>query len=172
MICARTVEEREAALAKVEPFQQGDFEAMYRIMGERPMTIRYLDPPLHEFLPTKDEDIKELAADMGMTFEDLKNVAASLHEFNPMMGHRGCRLAVTYPEIAALQTRAVIKAALNVSAETGHMITPHIMICLLYTSMRSLPGFWVISSHRTMTWSAGILKKPAVGAMESPERFM
>ena len=131
MICARTVEEREAALAKVEPFQQGDFEAMYRIMGERPMTIRYLDPPLHEFLPTKDEDIKELAADMGMTFDDLKNVVTSLHEFNPMMGHRGCRLAVTYPEIAAMQTRAVIKAALNVSAETGHMITPHIMIPLV-----------------------------------------
>ena len=131
MICARTVEEREAALAKVEPFQQGDFEAMYRIMGERPMTIRYLDPPLHEFLPTKDEDIKELAADMGMTFDDLKNVVASLHEFNPMMGHRGCRLAVTYPEIAAMQTRAVIKAALNVSAETGYMITPHIMIPLV-----------------------------------------
>ena len=100
-------------------------------MGERPMTIRYLDPPLHEFLPTKDEDIKELAADMGMTFEDLKNVVASLHEFNPMMGHRGCRLAVTYPEIAAMQTRAVIKAALNVSAETGYMITPHIMIPLV-----------------------------------------
>ena len=131
MICARTVEEREAALAKVEPFQQGDFEAMYRIMGERPMTIRYLDPPLHEFLPTKDEDIKELAADMGMTFDDLKNVVTSLHEFNPMMGHRGCRLAVTYPEIAAMQTRAVIKAALNVSAETGYMITPHIMIPLV-----------------------------------------
>ena len=131
MICARTVEEREAALAKVEPFQQGDFEAMYRIMGERPMTIRYLDPPLHEFLPSKDEDIKELAADMGMTFDDLKNVVASLHEFNPMMGHRGCRLAVTYPEIAAMQTRAVIKAALNVSAETGYVITPHIMIPLV-----------------------------------------
>jgi len=99
MICARTVEEREAALAKVEPFQQGDFEAMYRIMGERPMTIRYLDPPLHEFLPSKDEDIKELAADMAMTFDE--------------------------------QTRAVIKAALNVSAETGYVITPHIMIPLV-----------------------------------------
>ena len=131
MICARTVEERETALAKVEPFQQNDFEAMYRIMGERPMTIRYLDPPLHEFLPTKEEDIKELAADMGMTYDDLKNVVSSLHEFNPMMGHRGCRLAVTYPEIAAMQTRAVIKAALNVSAETGKMITPHIMIPLV-----------------------------------------
>ena len=104
MICARTVEEREAALAKVEPFQQGDFEAMYRIMGERPMTIRYLDPPLHEFLPTKAEDIEALAKDMGMTTEELNNVVVSLHEFNPMMGHRGCRLAVTYPEIAEMQT--------------------------------------------------------------------
>ena len=132
MICARTVEEREAALAKVEPFQQGDFEAMYRIMGERPMTIRYLDPPLHEFLPTKDEDIKELAADMGMTYEDLKNVVASLHEFNPMMGHRGCRLAVTFPEIAAMQTRAVIKAALNVNAAHPEWhIVPEIMIPLV-----------------------------------------
>ena len=132
MICARTVEEREAALAKVEPFQQGDFEAMYRIMGERPMTIRYLDPPLHEFLPTKDEDIKELAADMGMTFEDLKNVVASLHEFNPMMGHRGCRLAVTYPEIAKMQTRAVIKAAINVKkAHPDWTIVPEIMIPLV-----------------------------------------
>ena len=138
MICARTVEEREAALAKVEPYlakvepyQQSDFEAMYRIMGERPMTIRYLDPPLHEFLPSKDEDIAELSKDMGMTFEELKNVVESLHEFNPMMGHRGCRLAVTYPEIAVMQTRAVIKAALKVSAETGKMITPHIMIPLV-----------------------------------------
>ena len=131
MICARTVEEREAALAKVEPYQQSDFEAMYRIMGERPMTIRYLDPPLHEFLPSKDEDIADLAKDMGMTFEELKNVVESLHEFNPMMGHRGCRLAVTYPEIAVMQTRAVIKAALKVSAETGKMITPHIMIPLV-----------------------------------------
>ena len=132
MICARTVEEREAALAKVEPFQQGDFEAMYRIMGERPMTIRYLDPPLHEFLPTKDEDIKELAADMGMTFDDLKNVVASLHEFNPMMGHRGCRLAVTYPEIAKMQTAAVIKAAINVKkAHPDWTIVPEIMIPLV-----------------------------------------
>ena len=131
MICARTVEEREAALAKVEPFQQGDFEAMYRIMGERPMTIRYLDPPLHEFLPTKAEDIEALAKDMGMTAEELNNVVVSLHEFNPMMGHRGCRLCVTYPEIAEMQTNAVIKAALKVSAETGTMITPYIMIPLV-----------------------------------------
>ena len=131
MICARTVEEREAALAKVEPFQQGDFEAMYRIMGTRPMTIRYLDPPLHEFLPTQKADIEELAQEMGMTFDELQDVVVSLHEFNPMMGHRGCRLAVTYPEIAEMQTNAVIKAALKVSAETGTMITPYIMIPLV-----------------------------------------
>ena len=131
MICARTVEERKVALAKVEPFQQSDFEAMYRIMGTRPMTIRYLDPPLHEFLPTQKADIEELAQEMGMTFDELQDVVVSLHEFNPMMGHRGCRLAVTYPEIAEMQTNAVIKAALKVSAETGKMITPHIMIPLV-----------------------------------------
>ena len=131
MICARTVEDRKKALAKVEPYQEADFTAMYKIMGDRPMTVRYLDPPLHEFLPTKAEDIAELARDMGMSAEELTNIVESLHEFNPMMGHRGCRLAVTYPEIAAMQTRAVIKAALNVSAETGYMITPHIMIPLV-----------------------------------------
>ncbi len=131
MICARTVEERKVALAKVEPFQQSDFEAMYRIMGDRPMTIRYLDPPLHEFLPTQKADIEELAQEMGMTFDELQDVVVSLHEFNPMMGHRGCRLSVTYPEIAEMQTNAVIKAALKVSAETGKMITPYIMIPLV-----------------------------------------
>ena len=131
MICARTVEDRKKALAKVEPYQEADFTAMYKIMGDRPMTIRYLDPPLHEFLPTKAEDIAELAQDMGMSAEELTNIVESLHEFNPMMGHRGCRLAVTYPEIAEMQTNAVIKAALKVSAETGKMITPHIMIPLV-----------------------------------------
>ena len=131
MICARTVEERKVALAKVEPFPQSDFEAMYRIMGDRPMTIRYLDPPLHEFLPTQKADIEELAQEMGMTAEELQDVVVSLHEFNPMMGHRGCRLSVTYPEIAEMQTNAVIKAALKVSAETGAMITPYIMIPLV-----------------------------------------
>ncbi len=131
MICATTVEARKAALAKVEPYQEQDFVAMYRIMGDRPMTIRYLDPPLHEFLPTKAEDIAELAADMGMTAEELTNVVESLHEFNPMMGHRGCRLAVTYPEIAEMQTTAVINAAVQVSKETGKLITPHIMVPLV-----------------------------------------
>ena len=131
MICSDTVEEREAALAKIEPMQQGDFEALYEALEGNPVTIRFLDPPLHEFVPTEEEDIKKLADAQGKTVDQIKAIIASLHEFNPMMGHRGCRLAVTYPEIAAMQTRAVIKAALNVSAETGHVITPHIMIPLV-----------------------------------------
>ena len=131
MICATDVEKRKAALAKVLPFQQQDFTEMYRICGEKPMTIRYLDPPLHEFLPTKAEDIAELAKEMGMTAEALTNVVESLHEFNPMMGHRGCRLAVSYPEIAEMQTTAVINAAITVSREKGILITPHIMIPLV-----------------------------------------
>lgn len=131
MICATDVESRKKALAKVEPYQEQDFTEMYRICGDKPMTIRYLDPPLHEFLPTKAEDIAELAKEMGMTAEALTNVVESLHEFNPMMGHRGCRLAVSYPEIAEMQTNAVIKAAIKVSKETGTLITPHIMIPLV-----------------------------------------
>ena len=131
MIVAKTVEARKAALAKVLPYQQGDFEALYEVMEGRPVTIRYLDPPLHEFLPTKEEDIVELAEDLGITVEELKNVIASLHEFNPMMGHRGCRLAVSYPEIAEMQTTAVINAAVNVSKKTGTMVKPLIMIPLV-----------------------------------------
>ena len=131
MICSDTVEQREAALAKLEPMQQGDFEAMYEAMEGNPITIRFLDPPLHEFLPTKEEDIVELAEDLGITVEELKNVIASLHEFNPMMGHRGCRLAVSYPEIAEMQTTAVINAAVNVSKKTGTMVKPLIMIPLV-----------------------------------------
>lgn len=131
MIVARTVEARKAALAKIEPYQQSDFEAMYRIMGDHPMTIRYLDPPLHEFLPTKEEDIVDLAKELSISVQELKEVIEGLHEFNPMMGHRGCRLAVSYPEIAEMQTQAVIKAALNVSKETGKAIVPHIMIPLV-----------------------------------------
>ena len=131
MICSDTVEQRERALAKLLPMQQGDFEGIYEAMEGCPVTIRFLDPPLHEFVPTEEHDIELLAKDMGKSVADIKAIIASLHEFNPMMGHRGCRLAVTYPEIAAMQTRAVIKAALNVSAETGCMITPHIMIPLV-----------------------------------------
>ena len=131
MIVATSVEARKAALAKIEPYQQNDFEEMYRIMGDRTMTIRYLDPPLHEFLPTKEEDIAELAKELDMPVADLEAVIEGLHEFNPMMGHRGCRLAVSYPEIAEMQTNAVIKAALTVSKETGKNIVPHIMIPLV-----------------------------------------
>ncbi len=131
MIVSETVEEREKALAKILPLQQGDFEEMYRVLEGRPMTIRFLDPPLHEFVPQKEEEIVELAGEMNISVERLKEVIAGLHEFNPMMGHRGCRLAVTYPEIAAMQTTAVINAAITVSEETGTMITPEIMIPLV-----------------------------------------
>ena len=132
MICSDTVEEREAALAKLEPMQQGDFEAMYEALEGRPMTIRFLDPPLHEFVPTEEADIAALAEAQGKSVADIKAIIASLHEFNPMMGHRGCRLAVTYPEIAAMQTRAVIKAALNINAKhPDWKIVPEIMIPLV-----------------------------------------
>jgi len=131
MIVARTVEERRAALKKIEPLQQSDFEAMYRALEGRPMTIRFLDPPLHEFVPTRDDDIAVLAERTGNTVEELKEIISSLHEFNPMMGHRGCRLAVTYPEIAEMQTTAVINAAITVTKETGRLITPEIMIPLI-----------------------------------------
>ena len=132
MICSDTVEQREKALAKLEPMQQSDFEAMYIALEGRPMTVRFLDPPLHEFVPTEEADIKKLADDMGKSVEDIKAIIASLHEFNPMMGHRGCRLAVTFPEIAAMQTRAVIKAALNVQAAHPEWnMVPEIMIPLV-----------------------------------------
>ena len=132
MICADTLEQREKALAKLEPMQQGDFEAMYIALEGRPMTVRFLDPPLHEFVPTEETDIELLAKDMGKSVAEIKNIIASLHEFNPMMGHRGCRLAVTFPEIAAMQTRAVIKAALNVNAaHPDWNIIPEIMIPLV-----------------------------------------
>ena len=132
MICADTLEQREKALAKLEPMQQGDFEAMYIALEGRPMTVRFLDPPLHEFVPTEEADIELLAKDMGKSVAEIKNIIASLHEFNPMMGHRGCRLAVTFPEIAAMQTRAVIRAALNVNAaHPDWHIVPEIMIPLV-----------------------------------------
>ena len=131
MIVSKNVDERKAALAKILPMQREDFKGIYKAMEGRPVTIRFLDPPLHEFLPTKDEDIRSLAADMGITFEDLKKTVNSLHESNPMMGHRGCRLSITYPEIAAMQTRAVIEAAIEVRQETGLEIVPEIMIPLV-----------------------------------------
>ena len=131
MILAETVEAREAALNELIPFQKGDFKAMYKELKELPMTVRYLDPPLHEFLPTEEEDIIALAKDMEVTVEHLKNKCAELHEFNPMMGHRGCRLAVTYPEIARMQTRALMEAAIEVKEEEGYNIVPEIMIPLV-----------------------------------------
>ena len=132
MICSDTVEEREAALAKLLPMQQGDFEKLYEALEGNPVTIRFLDPPLHEFVPTAEEDIELLAQTQGKTVADIKNIIASLHEFNPMMGHRGCRLTVTYPEIAKMQTRAVIRAAINVkNAHPDWNIVPEIMIPLV-----------------------------------------
>ena len=132
MICSDTVEQREKALAKLEPMQQGDFEAMYEALEGRPMTVRFLDPPLHEFVPTEEEDIELMARDMGKSVADIKAIIASLHEFNPMMGHRGCRLSVTFPEIARMQTRAVIKAALAVQARHPEWtMVPEIMIHLV-----------------------------------------
>ena len=132
MICADTLEQREKALAKLEPMQQGDFEAMYIALEGRPMTVRFLDPPLHEFVPTEEADIELLAKDMGKSVAEIKNIIASLHEFNPMMGHRGCRLAVTFPEIAEMQTRAVIRAAINVQKRHADWtVKPEIMIPLV-----------------------------------------
>ena len=132
MICADTVEEREAALEKILPYQQGDFEALYEALEGNPVTIRFLDPPLHEFVPTEEEDIKKLAEAQGKTVEEIKTIIDSLHEFNPMMGHRGCRLAVTYPEIAKMQTKAVIRAAINVKkAHPDWDLVPEIMIPLI-----------------------------------------
>ncbi len=131
MILSKTVEEREKALNELIPYQKGDFKALYEVMEGRPVTIRFLDPPLHEFVPTDEEDIKALADDMGLTVAEVKATCDSLHEFNPMMGHRGCRLAVTYPEIAKMQTRAVMEAAIEVKEEKGFDIVPEIMIPLV-----------------------------------------
>ena len=131
MILSDTVEGREAALAELIPFQKGDFKAMYKELKGLPMTVRYLDPPLHEFLPTDEKDIEALANDMGVTVARLKEKCSELHEFNPMMGHRGCRLAVTYPEIARMQTRALMEAAIEVKEEDGYDIVPEIMIPLV-----------------------------------------
>ena len=166
MIVATSVEARKAALAKIEPYQQNDFEEMYRIMGDRTMTIRYLDPPLHEFLPTKEEDIAELAKELDMPVADLEAVIEGLHEFNPMMGHRGCRLAVSYPEIAEMQTNAVIKAALTVSKETGKNIVPHIMIPLVgdLKELKFVKNV-VVKTADALIAAAGVEMKYEVGTM-------
>ena len=131
MILSETVEAREEALNELLPFQKGDFKAMYKALEGKPMTVRYIDPPLHEFVPKTDEEIADLAKDMGLTVEHVKAVCDSLHEFNPMMGHRGCRLAVTYPEIARMQTRAIMEAAIEVHEEDGYDIVPELMVPLV-----------------------------------------
>jgi len=167
MICSDTVEEREAALAKIEPMQQGDFEALYEAMESYPVTIRFLDPPLHEFVPTTEEDIAALAKTQGKTVQQIKDIIASLHEFNPMMGHRGCRLAVTYPEIAAMQTRAVIKAALAVKGRHPDWnLVPEIMIPLTGDSKElKFVKDVVVKAADAEIAAAGVALKYEVGTM-------
>ena len=167
MICSDTVEEREAALAKIEPMQQADFEALYEALEGCPVTIRFLDPPLHEFVPTEEADIVALAKAQGKSVETIKNIIASLHEFNPMMGHRGCRLAVTYPEIAKMQTKAVIKAALNVKKNhPDWTIVPEIMIPLVgdVKELKYVKNF-VVETADAVIKEAGADLKYEVGTM-------
>jgi len=167
MICADTVEEREAALAKIEPMQQSDFEKLYEALEGCPVTIRFLDPPLHEFVPTEEADIEALAKTQGKSVETIKALIASLHEFNPMMGHRGCRLAVTYPEITKMQTRAIIKAAINVKkAHPDWTIVPEIMIPLIgdIKELKYVKNFVVESADEVIA-AAGSDLKYEVGTM-------
>ncbi|MCL1789455.1 MAG: pyruvate, phosphate dikinase [Oscillospiraceae bacterium] len=165
MICSDSVEAREKALAKLEPMQQGDFEQLYEALGGKPVTIRFLDPPLHEFLPTADKDIADLAKTQGKSVDDIKAIITSLHEFNPMMGHRGCRLAVTYPEIAAMQTRAVIKAAIAVNKK-GMNVVPEIMIPLI-SEVKELAYVKaiVVETADKLIKEAGVALKYMVGTM-------
>ena len=167
MICSDTVEEREEALSKILPLQQGDFEQLYEAMEGEPVTIRFLDPPLHEFVPTEEEDIKKLAEAKGKTVADIKAIIDSLHEFNPMLGHRGCRLAVTYPEIAKMQTAAVIRAAINVSKKhPDWKIVPEIMIPLVgdIKELKYVKNI-VIETADAEIKAAGIEMKYEVGTM-------
>ncbi len=167
MICSDTVEQREAALDKILPIQQKDFEALYEAMEGKPVTIRFLDPPLHEFVPTEEADIEALAKAQGKTVADIKAIIASLHEFNPMMGHRGCRLAVTYPEIAKMQTKAVIRAALNVKkAHPDWSIVPEIMIPLVgdVKELKYVKKFVVETADAEIA-AAGVELKYEVGTM-------
>ena len=167
MICADTVEEREAALEKILPYQQGDFEKLYEALEGCPVTIRFLDPPLHEFVPTEEEDIQKLADAQGKSVADIKALISSLHEFNPMMGHRGCRLTVTYPEIAKMQTKAVIRAAINVKkAHPDWTIVPEIMIPLVgeVKELKFVKNFVVATADAEIA-AAGIDLKYEVGTM-------
>lgn len=166
MIVSKTVEERKAALEELVPFQKGDFKGMYEALEGKPMTVRLLDPPLHEFLPHADEDIRDLANSMGITFEELKATVESLHEFNPMLGHRGCRLAVTYPEIAEMQVRAIMQAAIEVKKEKGFDIVPEIMIPLV-CEIKELAYVkkTVVETAEKEIAAAGIEMKYMVGTM-------
>ena len=165
MIVSKTAEQREKALNKILPMQRGDFEGLFRAMKGHPVTIRLLDPPLHEFLPHTDEEIESLAKEMGMTFQELKDVVVSLHEFNPMMGHRGCRLDVTYPEIGVMQTRAIIQAAINVNKE-GMNIVPEIMIPLVgeLKELKYVKDIIVKTAEEEIA-NAGVTMKYKVGTM-------
>jgi pyruvate,orthophosphate dikinase len=167
MICSDTVEEREAALEKILPYQQGDFEALYEALEGCPVTIRFLDPPLHEFVPTEEEDIQKLADAQGKSVEEIKTLIASLHEFNPMMGHRGLRLAVTYPEIAKMQTKAVIRAAINVQkAHPDWTVAPEIMIPLAcdVKELKYVKDIVVATADAEIA-AAGVEMKYEVGTM-------
>ena len=167
MICSETLEEREAALEKILPEQQGDFEGLFEALEGNPVTIRFLDPPLHEFVPTEEEDIKKLADAQGKTVEQIKTIIDSLHEFNPMMGHRGCRLAVTYPEIAKMQTKAVIRAAINVKkAHPDWNVCPEIMIPLIgdIKELKYVKKFVVETADAEIA-ASGIELKYEVGTM-------
>jgi pyruvate,orthophosphate dikinase len=167
MICSDTVEEREAALEKILPYQQGDFEALYEALEGNPVTIRFLDPPLHEFVPTEEADIEKLAKAQGKSVDAIKAIIASLHEFNPMMGHRGCRLAVTYPEIAKMQTKAVIRAAINVQKKhSDWTVKPEIMIPLV-CEIKELKVVkkMVVDTANAEIAAAGVDLKYEVGTM-------
>ena len=167
MICSDTVEEREAALDKILPYQQGDFKALYEALEGNPVTIRFLDPPLHEFVPTEEADIKKLADAQGKSVEDIKAIISSLHEFNPMMGHRGCRLAVTYPEIAKMQTKAVIRAAIEVQKEHPDWnVKPEIMIPLVgeVKELKYVKNFVVETADAEIA-AAGVNLEYEVGTM-------
>ena len=167
MICSDTVEEREAALAKIEPMQQADFEGLFEALGGYPVTIRFLDPPLHEFVPTAEEDIEALAKAQNKTVAQIKDIISSLHEFNPMMGHRGCRLTVTYPEIAVMQTKAVIKAAINVKkAHKDWNLVPEIMIPLTgETKELKFVKDIVVKTAEEVIAASGVELKYEVGTM-------
>ncbi|MCL1858079.1 MAG: pyruvate, phosphate dikinase [Oscillospiraceae bacterium] len=166
MIVAKTVEQRKAALDNLLPMQRSDFEGIFKAMAGHPVTIRFLDPPLHEFMPTKEEDIAALAKELKITADELKSIVSSLHEINPMMGHRGCRLAVSYPEIAEMQTRAVIEAAINVNKKTGLNIIPEIMIPLIcdLTELKFVKKI-IVETANAIIAKAGVNLKYQVGTM-------